>query len=111
MRVLIVLVVVAGCVGSSSVTCPSGYTCPEGLLCAELTMPMPEHLCVKQNQLDACSDPTMVVACSTPDIPTGACHEGVCLPASCGNSLVDPGEACDDGNQRPDDMCSSDCTS
>jgi cysteine-rich repeat protein len=28
----------------------------------------------------------------------------------CGNSLVDPGEECDDGNDVPDDSCSNECT-
>jgi len=31
------------------------------------------------------------------------------LPPGCGNGRVDPGEACDDGNQRGGDGCSADC--
>jgi len=32
-----------------------------------------------------------------------------CEPAHCGDGEVDPGEACDDGNQADDDGCSSTC--
>ena len=28
----------------------------------------------------------------------------------CGNSMVEPGEACDDGNDRNGDGCNNDCT-
>ena len=31
------------------------------------------------------------------------------LPPGCGNGQVDPGEACDDGNQVDDDTCRNDC--
>ena len=41
----------------------------------------------------------------------GACHDGVCFDVACGNRLIDPGEACDDGNANNGDGCSADCKS
>jgi len=34
-----------------------------------------------------------------------------CVLASCGNSIVDPGEECDDGNSSNDDSCMNNCQS
>jgi virginiamycin B lyase len=44
-----------------------------------------------------------------PPVP-GRCSD-TCLPvAACGNGLLDPGEACDDGNTDDCDGCSGECT-
>src|ERR1044071_2788558 len=41
-----------------------------------------------------------------------AANEAVCIPiGGCGNSHMDPGEMCDDGNVTPGDGCSADCKS
>jgi cysteine-rich repeat protein len=46
----------------------------------------------------------------------GTCDEGlgciddVCGSATCGNNMVEPPEACDDQNDKPDDGCENDCT-
>ncbi|MEZ4368726.1 MAG: kelch repeat-containing protein, partial [Kofleriaceae bacterium] len=40
----------------------------------------------------------------------GACRSD-CVRASCGNGLLDAGEACDDGNLLPGDGCRPDCAS
>ena len=57
--------------------------------------------------------------CSTPGDEDGNgladCRDPVCanLPSCqpvCGNSIVDPGEQCDDGNHVDGDTCESDCT-
>lgn len=93
------LLALLGCVSPGAVSCPDGVVCPEGLECATVaTVPY----CVDKSQL-GCADGE---ACAV-----GTCHEGVCLPNECGNSLVDLGEVCDDGNTTDDDMCSATCTS
>lgn len=44
----------------------------------------------------------------------GACGRrgpnGACIGVGCGNRVLDPGEACDDGNVNAGDGCSSTCT-
>lgn len=40
----------------------------------------------------------------------GACRNGVCGPAACGDAKLSPGEECDDGNTTPADGCEPDCT-
>ena len=42
------------------------------------------------------------------DLGTPGATNGLC--PYCGDSEVDPGEACDDGNQEPGDGCEPDCT-
>lgn len=39
------------------------------------------------------------------------CVAGVCTSSRCGNSVIEDTEACDDGNTRAGDGCSSDCRS
>jgi cysteine-rich repeat protein len=43
------------------------------------------------------------------DATAGACRTN-CLPAHCGDGMVDPGETCDDGNFVSCDGCSPGCT-
>lgn len=40
---------------------------------------------------------------------SGSCTLAINVPAFCGNSLVEQGEACDDGNTTPGDGCNADC--
>jgi hypothetical protein len=40
----------------------------------------------------------------------GTCSAGRCVPTSCGNSVVDAGEECDDGNAVSGDGCDTDCS-
>ncbi len=40
---------------------------------------------------------------------TGYCKSGVCATGVCGNSQVEPGEDCDDGNTVETDGCTSQC--
>lgn len=46
-------------------------------------------------------------------VDAGLAGDGGCVqppkPAVCGDKIVDPGEACDDGNVAPNDGCSLDC--
>jgi cysteine-rich repeat protein len=69
------------------------------------------HLtCVYPVQIDACRDKGPADPCNY--LATdGACDRGVCLIVECGNGVVQPGEACDDGNNDPGDGCSADCLS
>jgi len=38
-------------------------------------------------------------------------EQSVCVPLFCGDGRLDPGEVCDDGNNRDGDGCSHDCKS
>jgi cysteine-rich repeat protein len=42
------------------------------------------------------------------DTKPGACRT-TCKPAGCGDTVVDPGEACDDGNRTAGDGCAASC--
>ena len=66
--------------------------------------------CVSPEQLGACRNAEPQSDCSAGEID-GACFDGVCLPRGCGNRVVEPDEACDDGNVVSSDGCRSDCRS
>jgi len=98
---LLFAVVLAGCIASSSATCPDGRLCPGGTVCDS------HDLCVLPDQLTACAgkqpaDPCMFVGGS------GHCLDGVCLPTTCGDGVVEFGEMCDPTDGTP---CSADCMS
>jgi cysteine-rich repeat protein len=62
--------------------------------------------CVKQPSAQSC--PTGIYC------PAGmgcAANQAVCIVDLCGNGVLDPGEACDDGNIIDGDGCSADCKS
>lgn len=49
-------------------------------------------------------------ACTLPgSTGAGVCKTGVCVKAGCGNSTVDAGEECDDGNANDADGCTKEC--
>lgn len=79
-------------------------------MCVVVTAPE-EHLCVTPAQVEACLVPAADGMCALDDVEYARCYDGVCLPAGCGNTRMDPGEVCDDGNDFPADGCSSDCRS
>jgi cysteine-rich repeat protein len=63
-----------------------------------------------------CDDATHTCSPGTP-LPDGTscgmssyCSAGVCTLAVCGNGVIDPNEACDDGNLVDGDGCDVDCT-
>ena len=104
-------VALAGPVGcgdgdSGATTCSDGRVCASGYVCDEA-----HHACATPTQLAECQGQAQAAPCSYPGVPNGACDDGVCLPAGCGNGAVDPGEACDDGNRVSGDGCSADCGS
>ena len=44
-----------------------------------------------------------------PDESCRSCPSDCTCGSGCGNGIVEPGEGCDDGNQRDDDFCSNRC--
>ncbi len=104
-RLALTGIVLAGCVSSHSVVCGDGRTCPETDVCDDTHM-----LCVTPEQVSECSGMADGTACML-EPGVASCHDGVCLPSACGNGRVDPGEDCDDGNQKDGDGCSASCTS
>jgi cysteine-rich repeat protein len=100
------IVLLAGCIDSALVPCADGRACPVGFVCDDA-----HHGCVLPDQVAACAGMPDFAACTTSHIATGICSGGVCLPAGCGNDVVEPGELCDDGNTVGGDGCSADCRS
>lgn len=107
---LVSAVLLAACVRSSSVPCGDQGVCREGTVCAQVTSP-DQLLCVTPQQLEACEEPGPDGACTLAGVESARCYDNVCLPAGCGNLRADPGEVCDDGNDRAGDGCSSECRS
>jgi len=104
-RVMILAVVVwlGACAQSSSLVCGDGRTCPGNSTCDDL-----HHICVSPSQRAACDGLQNGETC-TFEGQVGLCDEGVCIGASCGNTVVDADEACDDGNRDDGDGCRGDC--
>jgi cysteine-rich repeat protein len=102
---LVLLVSSAACVTSSSVTCEDGSICPTNSTCD-----VEQHRCVAAGQREACDGKLDGDDCTYADM-VGACEMGLCASSTCGDSLVGPGEVCDDGNLISADGCRSDCRS
>ncbi len=94
----------AGCLQERAIECADGSLCPGGTVCVV-------DGCADQVQIDACDGLAEGATCEVPGFGVGACHDGVCRATTCGNQLVDPGEACDDGNGVDGDGCARDCLS
>jgi cysteine-rich repeat protein len=66
-----------------------------------------------------CGTQETLKLCNTRDGGSYVCPENlacsversVCVPLFCGDGRIDPGEVCDDGNNRDGDGCSADCKS
>ena len=97
-------VVEAGETCDPPASCPG--TCSDGLDCT-------------LDQLNG-SSMTCDVSCSYPAITACTHDDGCCVagcnalqdddcPAVCGNTFLEPGETCDDGNLLPDDGCDETC--
>jgi cysteine-rich repeat protein len=99
--------VVVGCVDTQTQRC-GAFVCSEASVCS----PDGER-CVLPSQLDACAGHAAGESCSYPGTSSGACDGAVCVPAGCGNGVVEPAseETCDDGNRNSLDGCSADCRS
>ena len=117
MKFVWMVIALAGCVDSTVVRCPDGRICPADTECK--VMPpsagsaSPGEVCASPDELAACSGVADGGVCGS----AGICRGGVCVPGACGNGYVDPGEACDDGNQADAgsdgraDGCSANCQS
>lgn len=55
------------------------------------------------------ADETTTTEPTTGDAPTGNNNTGEPAPAVCGDGVVGDGEACDDGNDEPNDGCDAAC--
>lgn len=117
---VVVVVALASCATeSATVQCDDGRTCPEATVCDDV-----HQLCVTEDQVAQCAGQPDRVQCSIAG-SLGACQQGVCLEAGCGNSRLDldpaavcdssgcsePYELCDDGNNLDGDGCSGNCLS
>ncbi|HTL38830.1 MAG TPA: DUF4215 domain-containing protein [Kofleriaceae bacterium] len=94
-----------GCLKPDLTYCADGRACPASLVCDEV-----HHSCVTPGQLAACAGKPDASACMTEDF-TGLCFDQVCVVPGCGNSVIEPGEVCDDGNRISGDGCSVNCAS
>src|SRR3970040_2425392 len=97
---------VTGYLESGTDHCIDGRLCPSALVCDDA-----HHGCVLPEQLAECQGEAEFTSCSYPNQPDGACYDGVCLPAGCGNGFLDPDEVCEDGNSVSGDGCREDCES
>jgi cysteine-rich repeat protein len=103
---LLFSVLVSACLDERVAECADGRMCPAGMACD-----LAHQGCVLPQQLETCARKAEGASCSYRGVPRGACYEEVCLPAGCGNGILDGGEACDDGNRVHGDGCSADCRS
>jgi cysteine-rich repeat protein len=102
MRSLFVAVsLCVGCIEPDLVTC-GDLTCPVGDVCTP-------NGCASSGDALACSGLADGTSCTAK--PNGFCHGGACRPEVCGDGVIDPGEACDDGNTVSGDGCSAHCDS
>ena len=97
-----ILCLAASCVSTGSTLCADGRVCPGNTVCASVA---DQPLCVSPEQVASCNGVPQFGSCGD----NLSCYDGVCLPGGCGNGILDPGEACDDGNLLPGDGCSAVC--
>ena len=110
----IALTVSAACTSTETVVCPGGRVCPVDTQCVldprgGAVASEDDYLCATEAETTPCLDKADQDDCGLDG--TGRCFSGICFPAVCGDTLVEPGEVCDDGNVASGDACSSDCTS
>lgn len=84
-------------------SCPTG--CADAGPCAPTTL-VDAGTCSATCQTTAITQPMPGDACCPPG--AHANNDGDCAPV-CGNRVIEAGEACDDGNQDPNDACNA-CT-
>lgn len=98
-RTALFLVGLVACVRTDSIVCPGGLVvCPADTVCRDVGG---GTRCVAPDDIEACTAGT----CDG----ERACHDGVCIPIECGNALLDPGEDCDNGDNRTGSGCSPLC--
>ncbi|MBI5488839.1 MAG: hypothetical protein HY905_16015 [Deltaproteobacteria bacterium] len=92
-----------GCEPDCTWTCESAAECADGERCNGDESCV-EHVCLPGTALGDGH------ACETAEGLPGSCAGGACRASVCGNTLVEPGEECDDGNSVAGDGCEGDCT-
>lgn len=97
------VVLLAGCLQSTSQQCANGLVCPGATICDNV-----HGLCLIEEQREVCRDVADGVPCLAGPL-RGICDLGVCVPRTCGNGVAELGEACDDGNTESGDGCQEDC--
>src|SRR5262245_37738377 len=97
------LCLLGACFSPGTVECASGALCPAGLNCVEGV-----DGCFTDDQLAACAGAAEGDSCMLGDL-YGICRATVCIPATCGNTFIDPDEQCDDGDAQSGDGCSETC--
>jgi cysteine-rich repeat protein len=97
-----------GCLETGAVECDDGRLCPAGRACDER-----HGGCVHPQQLEECDGAADLSTCSYPGVDVGVCNDQLCVPAGCGNGIVEEelDEMCDEGDVVPLDGCSADCRS
>lgn len=93
-----------GCENDCEFTCSAAADCDDDLECNGAEVCGADHVCAAGTPL-ASGD-----ACTQPEGDPGVCRDSACVPAGCGNGLMDGGEECDDGNMVDGDGCDGDCT-
>jgi YVTN family beta-propeller protein/cysteine-rich repeat protein len=91
-----------GCENDCTWSCETATECDDGEACNGEES-CTGHVCGTGTPL---VDGTTCTAGAGP----GVCRAALCVLIHCGNSLVDPGEECDDGNLDNTDACLADCT-
>ena len=92
MRIVFLLIALAGCIETSVVQCTDGRTCPAGTQCHATYA-----LCISTEQQTACAALADGDACMADDIG-GECFDGLCIKPLCGDGLVTSDEQCDHEN-------------
>ncbi|MFC1482554.1 lamin tail domain-containing protein [Myxococcota bacterium] len=99
------VICLAGCIGADEEECSWGVVCPSDLICHEQS-----QTCADPTHVGACDGRDDYATCMYPGAPADTvCRLGICVVPRCGDGIVDPGEACDDGNYVDGDGCASDC--
>jgi len=94
MRIVALLVchLLASCNTIETQPCDWGIVCPPEKICHA-----PTQTCVLAAQQAVCTDQPEWANCAYPGASAGThfCRNGLCVPALCGNGVLDQGESCD----------------
>jgi cysteine-rich repeat protein len=109
-------------VGSVDCMCTPGGGCDPGLECVgdmcidpDATTSETESSESEESETETDTGSCTMLGCPCEDVdgacdPGLVCEDGTCQAETCGNGVLDVGEACDDGNRTDVDGCDSDCT-
>jgi len=133
---MVAVMVLAGCTlaAETKTTCTLSSDCDEGRTCVaricQTNAPLDAAAHDLSEEADASESSDLGVADRTPSLDAAQVDEamgadawsrwdapdfdaavdaGLDSSGVCGNGTVDPGELCDDGNDRQDDRCRNDC--